>query len=361
MVRDSGRESRGGRRDAIQKGETVRKNYKIGIMPGDGIGRDVIRATMPLLEAVNDVAFDFTLDFNMMDVGDSAVEKYGDPFPEETVRRIGEMNAVLFGAAGGPNGSKVIQGFRRAFDLYANIRPIKACPGINAIQPKADIVIVRENTEGLYRRVGYIDGDRYVNLRVFTKKGMERIIRASFSYAVREGRRKVTFTHKTGLLTYTDLPMRELFYQIALEYKGVEADDLQIDNCAMRIITKPETLDVVLAENANGDILSDVGAAVIGGLGFVAGGNIGDSMAVFEPIHGSAPKHADKNIVNPIAAIMAARMMIHHLGEKAMASKMEQAVSEVLLAGKVRTYDIGGTSSTTDVGEAIAEKFHKLC
>lgn len=337
----------------------MKKRYKVGIIPGDGIGRDVIRAATIVLEAVNDVAEEFSLDFIRMDTGDEAVVKYGSPFPKETFEGIKQTNAVLFGAAGGPNAAHVVQGLRRGFDLYANIRPIKAFPGINVIQPTADLIIVRENTEGLYRRVGYIDGDNYVNLRVFTKKGMERILRFGFKFALKEGRKKVTFTHKAVVLTYTDQPMKEMFYEIAKEFPGIEAEDMEVDNCAMRIVMKPERFDVVFAENANGDILSDVGAAVIGGLGFASGGNIGDSMAVFEPIHGSAPKYADKNIANPIAAIMAAKMMINYLGETAMAFKMEQAVKEVLIEGKVRTFDLGGTSSTTEVGEAIAEKICK--
>jgi len=334
----------------------MKKRYKVGIIPGDGIGREVIRAASTVLEAVNDIADKFCLDFERMETGDVAVEKYGNPFPKETIEGIKETSAVLFGAAGGPNAPQVIQGLRRTFDLYANVRPIKAFPGTPVIHPQTNFIIVRENTEGLYRGEGYIEGEKYVNLRVFTKKGMERILRFCFNFAQKEGRKKVTFTHKAVLLTFTDQPMKEMFYKIAKEFPGIEAEDMEVDNCAMRIVMKPEQFDVIFAENANGDILSDVGAGVIGGLGFVAGANTGDSMAVFEPIHGSAPKHAGKNIANPVAAIMAAKMMINYLGESEMAFKMEQAVKEVLLEGKVRTYDFGGTSSTTEVGEAIAKK-----
>jgi isocitrate dehydrogenase (NAD+) len=338
----------------------VKRRYKIGIIPGDGIGRDVIKSAKIVLDAVNDVSNEFTLDFTPMDVGEVAVEKYGNPFPNETLEGIRQQNAVLFGATTGkPGPFSVVQAFRRGFDLYSNIRPIKALPGIKAIQPHTDLIIVRENTEGLFRKVGYIDGDQYVNLRVFTKKGMERIIRFCFNFAMKERRKKITFTHRANILYYTDKPMREMFYEIAKEFPSIEAGDMEVDNCAMNIVMKPEKFDVILAENANGDILSDVGAGVIGGLGFAPGANIGDAMAVFEPIHGSAPKYADQNIVNPIATILAAKMMVNYLGESGTALQIEEAVKDVLLEGKVRTFDIGGTSSTTEVGEAIAEKIRK--
>jgi len=334
----------------------MKKKYKIGVIPGDGIGRDVIKAARIVLDTVNEVAGTFEIEFLKMDTGDAAVAKYGDPFPRETIEGIGKMNAVLFGAAGNPHTQKVLMGFRLGFNLYANVRPIKALAGSGAAKPKADLIIVRENTEGLYCGAGYIVGDHYVNLRVFTKKGMERILRFCFEFALKENREKVTFTHKAHVLTYTDEPMRQMFYEIAKEYPRIEAEDMTIDACAMQIVMRPERFDIVFAENANGDILSDVGAGVVGGMGFAYSGNIGDSMGVFEPIHGTAPKYADKNVVNPIAAIMAAKMMFDYLGEKTVGAGILQAITDVLVEGKVRTYDLGGTSSTTQVAEAIAAK-----
>ena len=336
----------------------MKKNYTIGIIPGDGIGRDAIGAARIVLDAVNAVS-DFKMDFKPMDTGELAVEKYGDPFPRETRDGIAQTDAVLFGAAGNPHTVKVLMGFRLGFNLYANVRPIKSLPGSGAIQEKADLIIVRENTEGLYRGVGYIDEDYYVNLRVFTRKGMERILRFCFELARKEGRKQVTFTHKAHVLTYTDEPMRQIFYEMAKEYPDIEANDMTIDACAMQIVMHPERFSIIFAENANGDILSDVGAGVVGGMGFAYSGNIGDSMAVFEPIHGTAPKYAGKNVINPIAAIMAAKMMFDHLGEKATGTKIEKAVIAVLTEGKVRTYDLKGRSSTTDVARAIAEKLCK--
>ncbi len=337
----------------------MKKRYTIGVIPGDGIGRDVIKAAQIVLDTVNEVAGTFEMEFLHMDTGDAALAKYGDPFPKETFEGIRQTNAVLFGAAGNPNTVKVLMGFRLGFNLYANVRPIRALPASNALRPKADLIVVRENLEGLYSGVGYVDGDHYVNLRIFTQQGMERILRFCFNLALKENRRKVTFTHKAHVLTYTDEPMRRMFYEIAKEYPQVEAEDMTIDACAMQIVMKPERLDIVFAENANGDILSDVGAGVVGGMGFAYGGNIGDTLGVFEPIHGTAPKYADRNVVNPIAAIRAAMLMFDYLGEKKTAAAIEQAIVDVLTEGKVRTYDLGGTSSTSDVGEAISAKLRQ--
>lgn len=337
----------------------MKKKYLIGIIPGDGIGRDVIRAAQLVLDRINDLSKDFSLEFIRMDTGESAVKKYGDPFPKETIEGIKKTHAVLFGAAGNPYTQRVLMGFRKGFNLYANVRPIRALPGSGALRPRANFIIVRENTEGLYCGEGYINGDTYVNLRVFTNHGMERILRFCFELALKEGRKKITFTHKAHVLTYTDEPMRQLFYKMAQSYPQIEVEDMTIDACAMQIVMKPERFDIIFAENANGDILSDVGAGVIGGMGFAYSGNIGDSMAVFEPIHGTAPKYADKNVANPIAAIMAAKMMLDYLGEKSTGTQIENSIIDVLLEGKVRTYDLGGTSSTLEMAEAISEKLSK--
>jgi isocitrate/isopropylmalate dehydrogenase len=334
----------------------MKKNYKIGIIPGDGIGRDVIKAAAIVLATVHDVARDFTLEFKPMDTGETAVAKYGHFLPKETMEGIAQTNAVLFGAAGNPYTHKILMGMRVGFGLYANVRPVKALPGSGSIHPQADLIVVRENTEGLYKGVGYIDGDTYVDLRIFTKKGMERILRFCFEFTMKQERKKLTFTHKAHVLVHTDEPMRQMFYEMAKEYPQVEAEDMTIDACAMQIVMKPERLSVVIAENANGDVLSDVGAGIAAGMGFAFGGNIGDTMGIFEPVHGTAPKYADKNVVNPIAAIRAAQMMFAWLGEKAMAAQIQKAIVDVLQEGKVRTYDLGGTSSTTEVGEAIADK-----
>jgi len=334
----------------------MKKEYKIGIIPGDGIGKDVVEAAHRVLVTVNRMSEEFSLVFYKMDVGETAIEKFGNALPKETLDEIRKMDAALFGAAHTP---PVIAGLRHGFDLYAKVCPIKAYPGTNAIRPNADLIVVRENTEGLYRGIGYIDREHHVNLRIFTKRGMERIIRFCFDLAVKRGRKRVTFTHKAQVLKHTDGPMMEIFYKIAKQYPGIEAEDLMVDACAMTMIMKPEKLDILLVENANGDILSDVGAAITGGLGLAPSGNIGDSMAIFEPVHGTAPKYAGKNVVNPIAAIMASRMMLDYLGETAAGFRLEKAVKDVLAEGEIRTYDLGGNSSTTEVADAISDKIIK--
>jgi len=336
------------------------KTYTIGVIPGDGIGRDTIRATQIVLDTVNDLSQNYALKFKPMITGEAAFEKYGDPFPEVTKSGIAETDAVVFGAAGNPHTVDVLMGFRLSFNLYANVRPIKALPGSNALHEKADLIIVRENIEGLYKGAGYRYDDTYVNLRIFTDKGMERILRFCFELARKGQRKKLTFTHKAHVLTYTDGPMLELFYELAKEYPDVEAEDMTIDACAMQIVMHPERFDVVFAENANGDILSDVGAGVVGGMGFAYSGNIGEAMGVFEPVHGTAPKYADKNVINPLAAIMASRMMFDYLGEKKTGDMIEKAIVDVLIEGKVRTYDLKGTSSTTEMAEAVSAALRNI-
>jgi isocitrate dehydrogenase (NAD+) len=327
--------------------------YKIAVIPGDGIGRDVVKAAMIVVNTVNEVHSEFDMDFIHLLVSHAAIEKYGDRFPQETRDGIAQCDAILFGASGI---SPVLGEFRRGYDLYANVRPIQALPNTDALYPDADFIIVREGTEGLYSRFGWIDRDYHVNLRVFTTKSMERLIRFAFEFAIREGRKKVTFTHKAKVLVHTDGAWLEMFNELSKEYPQIEAEDLTIDTCCMEVVRNPGRLDVVITENANGDLLSDIGAGIIGGLGYAYSGVIGDSLALFEPIHGTAEKYADKNIVNPTAAIMAAKFMFDYLGEREAGSQILQAVKDVLVEGKVRTYHMGGEASTTDFAEAIAGK-----
>jgi isocitrate/isopropylmalate dehydrogenase len=334
----------------------MKKKYKIGIIPGDGIGREVTAAARKVLETIDALSDTLHLDFLDLDAGESAVEKYGDPFPSDVRNEIAQADASLFGAAGGKNANPVIGGMRRSLDLYAKVCPIKSLPGTNALHPDLDILLIRENTEGLFSGVGYIHGDQYVNLRIFTRHGMERIIRFCFELALKERRKKVTFTQKDIVLQYTDLPMKEIFYEIAKEYPSLQADDIRVDAFAMDLVMNRGSFDIVLAENSNGDILSDMGAGLTGGLGLAASGNFGESTAVFEPVHGSAPKHAGKNKANPIAAIMSAKMMLDYLGEPIFAQRIEEAVRDILVEGKVRTYDLGGNSSTQEVADAVCRR-----
>lgn len=334
----------------------MKRNHKIAVLPGDGIGPEVIDGAVAVLKAVMRANPDLKLELTKGDVGEPAYEKYGNALPEETLALIRESKAALFGAVG-KLATSVVLPLRQRFDLFANVRPAYTFEGVPALQKNVDIIVIRENTEDVYKGVGYsIDDSSHVALRIFTKKGMERIIRYAFEYARREGRKSVLLAHKAPVILYTDLPFLNLFNELSQEYPEIEAKDMLIDSCAMRVVMAPQAFDVILVSNLMGDILSDVTAAVIGGLGFAPSGNIGKNLAVFEPIHGSAPEFAGKHKVNPIGAILAAKMMLEWLGEKEAASKVYRAVSAVLKEGKVRTFDLGGDSTTEQMAEAIAQK-----
>jgi isocitrate/isopropylmalate dehydrogenase len=332
------------------------KKYRIGIIPGDGIGIEVMAAARTVLHTLINISDAFDMEFVDLDAGEAALKKYGDPFPKEVREEIARLDASLFGAAGGKNATAVIRGLRKGLNLFAKVCPLKAFSGTRSLQPSTDILLVRENTEGLFSNAGYIHDDQYVNLRIFTRKGMDRIIRFCFELALKEGRKKVTLTQKDIVLRYTDLPMKDMFYEIAKKYPTIEADDIRVDAFAMDMVMHRGEFDIVLAENSNGDILSDMGAGLTGGLGMAPSGNFGEFTAVFEPVHGSAPKHAGKNRANPMAAILSAKMMLDYLGEPFSACQIEEAVKDVLLEGKARTYDLGGNSSTSEVAEAICNK-----
>jgi isocitrate dehydrogenase (NAD+) len=334
----------------------MERRYRIAVIPGDGVGPEVVDASLVVLRAVMEVDPGLHLELTRGDAGEIAFERCGNPMPEGTLQLVKESNAVLFGAVG-RFGREVILPLRQGFDLFANVRPAFAFVGVPSLRQKVDIVIVRENTEDVYKGIGYsVDDNEFVALRIFTKKGMERIIRYAFELAKREGRKSVLLAHKAPVIPHTDLPFLNYFKEIGQEYPAIESKEMLIDACAMQVVMKPEMFDVIVVSNLMGDILSDVAAAVIGGLGVAPSGNIGQKIAVFEPIHGSAPKYAGTHKINPIGAILSARMMLEWLGEKEDSSRVHKAVSEVLREGKVRTFDLGGTSTTEEVAQAIAQK-----
>ena len=337
----------------------MERRHKIAVIPGDGIGPEVIDAAVVVLKASMRTDPDLKLELTRGDVGEPAYERYGNPLPEESLKLIRKSKAVLFGAVG-RFATSVILPIRQQFDLFANVRPAYTFEGVPALQKNVDIIIVRENTEDVYKGIGYsIDDTHFVALRLFTKRGMQRIVRYAFELARREGRKSVLLAHKAPVITHTDLPFLNCFKEISQDYPDIEAKDMLIDSCAMKVVMMPEMFDVILVSNLMGDILSDVSAAVIGGLGFAPSGNIGENLAVFEPIHGSAPEFAGKHKVNPIGAILAAKMMLEWLSEKEAASRIHRAVSTVLREGKVRTFDLGGDSTTEEMAEEIAKKIEQ--
>jgi 3-isopropylmalate dehydrogenase len=324
--------------------------YNIAVIPGDGIGKEVMEATLHVLEAL-----DIDFDYRFADAGDEHQKKTGVALPPETIDTVKASQACLFGAAG-ESAADVIVKMRQELDLYVNLRPVKSYPGTNSLFDNLDFVIVRENTEGLYiGREEYTD-EGATALRVITRKASERICKFAFEYAKKTGRAKVTAVHKANVLKKTDGIFKESFYQVAKDYPDIELDDRYVDATAMFFITKPEMFNVIVTTNLFGDILSDEGAGLVGGLGLIPSANIGENQGLFEPVHGSAPRHAGKGTANPSAMILSAVLMLDYLEENEAARKVEEALVQVLREGKVVTPDLGGDSSTMDMAKEVREK-----
>ncbi|OPY23575.1 MAG: 3-isopropylmalate/3-methylmalate dehydrogenase [Methanobacterium sp. PtaU1.Bin097] len=324
--------------------------YKIAVIPGDGIGKEVMEATLHVLEAL-DIEFDYTF----ADAGDEYEEKTGIALPQETVDVVKASQACLFGAAG-ESAADVIVKLRQELDLYVNLRPVKSYPGTNSLFDNLDFVIVRENTEGLYIGLEEYTEDGAIAKRVITRKASERICKFAFEYAKKTGREKVTAVHKANVLKKTDGIFKGTFYDVARDYPDMELDDRYVDATAMFFITRPEMFDVIVTTNLFGDILSDEGAGLVGGLGLIPSANIGENQGLFEPVHGSAPSHAGKGTANPSAMILSAVLMLDYLDEGEAARKLEDALVEVLREGKTVTRDLGGSSSTMEMAGAVRKK-----
>ncbi|MBC7127822.1 MAG: isocitrate/isopropylmalate dehydrogenase family protein [Candidatus Methanosuratincola sp.] len=329
------------------------KKYKIAVMPGDGIGPEQTAATLKILSAVMETTGP-EMEFIEAEGGDETLKKRGEALPQDSIEIIKSSDACLKGPVG-ESAADVIVKLRILFDLYANLRPIKSYPGVQALRPDIDLLVVRENTEDLYKGYEFRIGDDTVALRVITKKGCHRIAETAFKYAMKR-RKKVTAVHKANVLRVTDGLFRDTCREVAQRYPEVAFDELYIDAATMHLIKRPHEFDVICITNMFGDILSDEAAQIGGGLGMAAGANIGDKFGLFEPIHGSAPKHAGKNTANPISMILCSKMMLEWLGEEAAAKKIEDAVMQVLSERRVVTPDLGGKSGTTEVAEEISRK-----
>lgn len=327
--------------------------YKIAVIPGDGIGKEVMEATLHVLEA-SDVEFDY----RFAEAGDEYAEKSGVALPPETIDIVKESQACLFGAAG-ESAADVIVKMRQELDLYVNIRPVKSYPGTKCVFDNLDFVIVRENTEGLYIGREEYTEEGATALRVITKRASERICRFAFEYAKKTGRGKVTAVHKANVLKKTDGLFKDVFYKVAEDYPGIELDDRYVDATAMFFITKPQMFDVIVTTNLFGDILSDEGAGLVGGLGLIPSANIGEKQGLFEPVHGSAPRHAGKGTANPSAMMLSAVMMLDYLDEHEEARRLENAVVKVLSEGKVVTPDLGGKSTTMEMAAEVRLKYER--
>lgn len=368
--------------------------YRVAWLPGDGIGRDVTEAARLVLERL---ALD--AEYVPGDIGWDFWRAEGDPLPERTKELMRGTDCALFGAItskpkdeaarelapelrdkGCVYYSPIVR-LRQEFDLYVNMRPCKAYAG-NPLNYRddVDLVIFRENTEGLYAGVewspvppavydclmanhkkmapfaGVPLDELAISTRIMTKKACERIVSAAFEYATKKGRKSVTVVEKPNVLRETGGLMVRTAREVARDYPGVELWEANVDAMAMWLVKNPQDYDVLVAENMFGDIISDEAAQLVGGLGFACAGNMGDDYAVFEPTHGSAPKYAGQYKANPTATLLATRMMLEYLGEEEKAAALEAAVAGVIAEGKVRTYDMGGTSSTLEMAEAVAAR-----
>jgi len=327
--------------------------YNIALLPGDGIGPEVVDSTVKVLKALEKKT-EIEFNFKTYMIGDAEKKRTGKALPQETIQGVKDADACLF-ACVGETAKETILPLRQMYNLYANLRPAKAYPGVHAINPKTDIMIVRENTEDLYKMIGYRMGKSAFNVRVITYEASERIVRYAFEWARANGKKKVTSVHKANVLDYTCGLYLEASRAVAKEYPDIQYNELIVDAAAMRLVMYPETFEVLVTTNMFGDILSDVTAGLVGGLGMAPSGNVGDEMCIFEPVHGSAPDIAGKGIANPSACILSAAMMLDWLKEEKAADMVEEAVLKVLNEGKVKTPDLGGKNKTTEFADAVAK------
>ena len=327
---------------------TSKDSYEIAVIPGDGIGKEVMKATIKVLDEL-DINFNYTYG----DAGDECLKNNGTALPDETLDIIKKSDACLFGAAG-ETAADVIVKIRQEMKMFANLRPVKTYPNTNSLFENIDFIIVRENTEGMYiaDEESFTD-DGAIAKRIITKNAEKRIIDYAFKYAMQNNKSKVTAVHKANVLKKTDGLFKEIFYDVAKDYPEIATEDFYVDATAMYLITQPESFEVIVTTNLFGDILSDEGAGLVGGLGLIPSANIGEDNALFEPVHGSAPDIAGQNKANPIAMILSAVMMLRYLGENNAADKIDKSILKVLTDANTLTGDLGGSSTTTELANEI--------
>ena len=330
--------------------------HRVTLIPGDGIGPELAEATCRVLDS-SGVAFEW----ESVEAGEAAIEPYGTPLPDHVLESVKRNKVALKGPITTPVGSgfrSVNVSLRQALDLYANLRPARSMKGLETRYEDVDLIIVRENTEDLYAGIEHMVGrDAAESIKIITRYASERIARFAFEYAVANGRRKVTAVHKANIMKLSDGLFLESCRTVAAEYEGrIEFEDRIVDNMCMQLVQKPELYDVLVLPNLYGDIVSDLAAGLVGGLGVAPGANIGAEAAVFEPVHGSAPKYAGLDKANPTAMILSGAMMLRHLGHPDEATRLETAVREIIAEGRVTTYDLGGSAGTAVFADAIVER-----
>ncbi|MGB9181862.1 MAG: isocitrate dehydrogenase (NAD(+)) [Pyrinomonadaceae bacterium] len=326
--------------------------HTITLIPGDGIGPEVSSAVVRMIEAAG-----AQVEWETHYAGAQALEKFGNTLPDDLLESIKRNKVALKGPITTPVGkgfTSVNVGLRKALDLYANLRPVRALPNVPSRYPELDLVVVRENTEDLYSGIEHVVVPGVVeSIKIITEKASTRIARFAFEYAERESRKKVTAVHKANIMKLSDGLFLDCFRKVAESHPQIEADDKIVDNACMQLVMRPEQFDIMLLENLYGDIVSDLCAGLIGGLGLVPGANIGELGAVFEAVHGSAPDIAGQGIANPTALLQSGILMLRHLGEREPAQRLESAMLKTFEEGKVRTRDIGGQAGTFEFADAI--------
>jgi isocitrate dehydrogenase (NAD+) len=330
--------------------------YRITLIPGDGIGPELAEATRRVLDA-SGVGFEW----EVVEAGEAVIASHGTPLPEPVLESIRRNRVALKGPITTPIGEgfrSVNVTLRQALGLYANLRPARSLKGLETRYENVDLVIVRENTEDLYAGIEHRVGpDAAESIKIITRAASERIARFAFDYAVANGRHKVTAVHKANIMKLSDGLFLESCRAVAQAYEGrVEFEDRIVDNMCMQLVQKPDLYDVLVLPNLYGDIVSDLAAGLVGGLGVAPGANIGTEAAVFEPVHGSAPKYAGLDKANPTALMLSGVLMLRHLGEQAAAERVETAIRDVIADGRRVTYDLGGDTGTAGFADAVIER-----
>ncbi len=364
------------------------KTHRVTLIPGDGTGPEISEATRRVLEATG-VKFDW----DVQHAGTDVMDEYGTPLPDHVLESIRANKCAIKGPITTPVGTgfrSVNVALRKELDLYMCLRPCKSYSGVRSRYEDIDLVVVRENHEDLYAGIEFEQGsdearklidflaelgarrireDSGISITPISVTGSQRIVRAAFEYAIKQGRKKVTAVHKANIMKFSDGLFLKVARQVAEEEyadSGIEFEDRIVDNMAMQLVQKPELYDVMVLPNLYGDIISDLGAGLIGGLGVAPGGNIGDEAAVFEPTHGSAPKYAGQNKVNPMAMMLSGVLMLRHLDEIQAAERLERAIADVIAEGKSVTYDMKESRDdptavgTSQVADAVIEKLEQI-
>jgi len=329
----------------------------VTLIPGDGIGPEVVAAAIEVIDASG-----ARIEWQRAAAGAGAVATHGTPIPQETLESIRKNRLALKGPLATPIGEgfrSVNVALRKEFDLYANIRPARSFAGIETRFSGIDLVVIRENTQGMYSGVEhFVDEERSAaeSISIITRKGSERVVEYAFSFAKQRGRRKVTLVHKANILKATSGLFLEAGRAVAAKYPDIAFKEIIVDNCAMQLVTKPEQFDVIVTTNLFGDILSDLTSGLIGGLGLTAGANIGANAAIFEAVHGTAPDIAGKGIANPTAVMLAGVQLLEHIGERSASEKLQEAIREAIASREAVTGDLGGTATTRMFMHAVLKR-----